>query len=56
MIEVGSVLIAPVRTAFVGLIEPDHRAGRQYRPAIEVVPAVLGAKAGAIGAALLARA
>jgi glucokinase len=47
---IGPVLIDPVRSAFVGLVE-----AAQFRPPIEVVPAELGAKAGAIGAALLAR-
>lgn len=56
MVEVGpghinSVLLDPVRTAFAGLVE----AG-EYRPPIEIAPALLGSRAGAIGAALLAQA
>ena len=50
LVESGEVLLKPVRSAFRGLVEAaDHR------PAIDIVPAALGERAGAIGAALLAR-
>lgn len=47
--EAGDLLLAPAREAFVRAVEaPEHR------PPVEVVPAELGAEAGAVGAALLA--
>ncbi|MDP9020141.1 MAG: ROK family protein [Actinomycetota bacterium] len=50
LVEAGDVLFAPVRRAFRDrLVAPDHR------PDVQVVPARLGERAGAIGAALLAR-
>jgi glucokinase len=51
LVAAGDVILAPIRTALstVRLVAPEHR------PHVEVVPAVLGAQAGAIGAALLAR-
>jgi glucokinase len=51
LVAAGDVVLAPIRTALteVRLVAPEHR------PHVEVVPAVLGAHAGAIGAALLAR-
>lgn len=50
LVEAGDVLLAPVRSAFASLVEAaDHR------PAVDIVPALLGEHAGAIGAALLAR-
>jgi glucokinase len=49
--EAGEILVAPTRRAFAELVE----GGRQ-RPEIEIVPAALGERAGAIGAALAARA
>jgi len=45
----GEVLLAPVRTAFAEVV-----GGYGHRPAVEIVPAVLGERAGAIGAACLA--
>jgi glucokinase len=46
----GPTLLEPVRRAFLDrVVAPDHR------PVIEIVPAALGPRAGAIGAALLAR-
>jgi glucokinase len=45
----GEALLAPTREAFVGLVE-----GADRRPAIPVLPATLGERAGAIGAAYLA--
>ncbi len=49
LVEAGEVLFAPVRRAFRDrLVAPDHR------PDVQVVPARLGERAGAIGAALLA--
>jgi glucokinase len=44
-------VLGPIRTALgeTRLIAPEHR------PPVEVVPASLGPRAGAIGAALLAR-
>jgi len=50
LVEAGDVLLAPVRDAFARLLE-----GVEHRPPIEIVAAVLGERAGAIGAALLAR-
>jgi len=51
LVAAGPVVFDPIRTALseVRLIAPEHR------PPVEVVPATLGARAGAIGAALLAR-
>jgi glucokinase len=50
LVEAGEVLFGPVRRAFHDrLVAPDHR------PGVQVVPARLGERAGAIGAALLAR-
>ena len=47
--EAGDVLLAPVRSAFA-----DAVGGHGHRPAVEIVPATLGERAGAIGAACLA--
>jgi glucokinase len=50
LVEAGEVLIDAVRRAFAAkLVAPEHR------PPVEIVPAELGERAGAIGAALLAR-
>jgi glucokinase len=51
LVGAGDVVFGPIRTALadVRLVAPEHR------PPVEVVPATLGARAGAIGAALLAR-
>jgi len=51
MVEAGPVLLEPARRAFATLLE-----GGQHRPAVRLVAASLGERAGAIGAALLARA
>ena len=51
LVELGEVLLDPVREWFAGHIE-----GAQYRPAIEILPAALGERAGVVGAAVLARA
>jgi glucokinase len=51
LVEAGDVLLEPVRGAFAGLVE-----AAEHRPPVGVVPAELGEHAGAIGAALLARA
>ena len=51
LVSAGDVLFDPVRTAFAELVEAV-----QYRPPIEIIPAELGERAGAIGAALLAAA
>ncbi|MGH9082775.1 MAG: ROK family protein, partial [Acidimicrobiales bacterium] len=48
--QVGDLLLAPARRAFAELVE-----GGGCRPAIDIVPATFGERAGAIGAALLAR-
>ena len=48
----GDILLQPTREAFIGLVE----GGASYRPDVRIVPAVLGERAGAIGAALLAAA
>ena len=50
LVEAGEVLLDAVRRAFAGrLVAPEHR------PPVEIVGASLGERAGAIGAALLAR-
>jgi glucokinase len=48
LVTVGGPLFEPVRTAFHGQVEAE-----QLRPEIAILPAVLGDRAGAIGAALL---
>ncbi|MDQ1357024.1 MAG: glucokinase [Acidimicrobiaceae bacterium] len=48
--ESGGVFLEPVRTAFNDLVE-----AAEYRPPIRIVLAQLGERAGAVGAALLAR-
>jgi glucokinase len=48
--ESADVVLAPTRAAFGDLL-----AGAEFRPPIRIVPAELGERAGAIGAALLAR-
>jgi glucokinase len=47
MIEVGEPLVTPIRAAF-----HRHLLYRPLRPGLDVVPAALGARAGAVGAAL----
>jgi glucokinase len=51
LVGAGEVVLGPIRKAVseARLVAPEHR------PPIEVVPAILGPQAGAIGAALLAR-
>lgn len=49
LVDAGEVLMAPVREAFAAVSEAGG-----LRPKPEVVPAVLGPRAGAIGAGLLA--
>lgn len=49
VVELGELLFAPLRTAFVA-----HLEGDTHRPPIHLVPALLGERAGAIGAAALA--
>jgi len=51
MVEAGPVLLEPAREAFASLLE-----GGPHRPPIPIVAAGLGERAGAVGAALLARA
>ncbi|MDQ1535395.1 MAG: glucokinase [Actinomycetota bacterium] len=49
LVELGDLLLAPTRAAFLTHIEaPEHR------PAVPIVPATLGERAGAIGAAAIA--
>jgi glucokinase len=49
VVDIGDLLLAPARKAFVAAVEaPDHR------PEVPLVPAQLGNRAGAIGAAALA--
>lgn len=48
--EVGELLLGPTRRAFAELVE-----GGRARPAIRIVPATFGERAGAVGAAILAR-
>jgi glucokinase len=50
LVEAGDVLLDPVRSAFADLLE-----GADHRPPVGIVAATLGERAGAIGAALLAR-
>jgi glucokinase len=50
LVALGPLLFAPLVAAF-----RDRLEGTEHRPAIPVVPAALGARAGAIGAAVLAR-
>jgi glucokinase len=50
LIEAGTVLMEPTRAAFGDLVEAV-----KHRPEIRILPAALGERAGAIGAALLAR-
>jgi glucokinase len=45
---VGDLLLDPVRAAFGGLV-----TGGAHRPPVAIVPATLGERAGAIGAASL---
>jgi glucokinase len=48
LVEAGELLLAPVRAAFQDLV-----MSAAHRPPVQIVPAVLGEHAGAIGAALL---
>ena len=50
LVESHDVLLGPAREAFAELVE-----GAEHRPDLEIVPAELGERAGAIGAALLGR-
>jgi glucokinase len=50
LVEAGDVLLAPVREAFAALVE-----AAAHRPEVPILPAALGERAGAVGAALLAR-
>jgi glucokinase len=50
LVELGDVLLAPLRAAFDGRIE-----GAAHRPAVPIVAAELGGQAGVVGAAVLAR-
>jgi glucokinase len=50
LVELGPLLFDPLHVAFV-----QHIEGGQYRPKIPIVPAELGERAGAVGAAVLAR-
>ena len=50
LVAMGDLLFDPLCQAFA-----RHLEGVEYRPAIPIVPAALGERAGAIGAALLAR-
>ena len=51
LVETVTLVHDKVRTAFDELLE-----GHAYRPEVKIVPALLGERAGAIGAALVARA
>ena len=48
--EAGDLLLGPIRDTFANTL-----TGRGYRPQAEIRPAVLGNRAGVIGAADLAR-
>jgi glucokinase len=50
LVGLGPLLFDPLRVAFV-----QHIEGGQYRPDTPIVPAELGERAGAVGAAVLAR-
>ena len=50
LVELGPLLFGPVREAF-----GRHFEGVDYRPPVAIVPAQLGERAGAVGAAVLAR-
>jgi glucokinase len=50
LVELGDVLLGPIRAAFDGRIE-----GAAHRPAVPIVAAELGGQAGVVGAAVLAR-
>jgi glucokinase len=50
LVELGPLLFGPVREAF-----GRHVEGVDYRPPVAIVPAQLGERAGAVGAAVLAR-
>jgi glucokinase len=50
LVELGDVLLQPVRAAFDGRTE-----GAARRPGVPIVPAELGGRAGVVGAAVLAR-
>jgi glucokinase len=50
LVEAGGLLLDPVRAAYLDLVE-----AAEHRPTVEIAPAALGERAGAIGAALLAR-
>ena len=50
LVELGPLLFDPLRAAFRARLE-----GEEYRPEIPIVPAEFGERAGAVGAALLAR-
>lgn len=48
LVEAGDVVLAPARTAFSQLLQ-----GADHRPDVPIVAAVMGERAGAVGAALL---
>jgi glucokinase len=50
LVELGELLFGPLRDAF-----RRHLEGLEFRPPIQVIPAELGERAGAVGAAVLAR-
>lgn len=50
LVALGDLLLAPLRAAF-----DHHLEGSEFRPGVPVVPAELGAQAGVVGAAALAR-
>jgi glucokinase len=49
LVTAGDLLVAPTRRAYVELVEGSGR-----RPEVDIVPAALGERAGAVGAALAA--
>ncbi|MFI5045858.1 MAG: ROK family protein [Acidimicrobiia bacterium] len=50
LVDLGDVLLDPIRESFAGRIE-----GAKYRPDVPIVAAALGVDAGLVGAAVLAR-
>jgi glucokinase len=50
LVDVGDILLDPIRNAFAG-----HLEGGPHRPEVPIVAAALGSAAGVVGAAVMAR-
>jgi glucokinase len=48
LVKAGELLLSPVRSAFANLL-----TAQAHRPAVDILPAALGERAGAVGAACL---